>query len=103
MNRKLEAARDGVRLVMADLRRLESALNVDDGVVDAEMVSTLLHRAATVASRAASSVTTLSDGLAKSVRTEREDAYAEGKRDGREAWSEGIGAGLDMMRPTEPP
>jgi hypothetical protein len=99
-NRQMEAARDGVRLVMADLKRLESALAVDDGVVDSEMISTLLHRAATVASRAASVVTTLSDGLAKAVRAEREDAYAEGKRDGREvehsAWSDGVRDGLQL-------
>jgi hypothetical protein len=104
-NRQLEAARDGVRLVMADLRRLESALNVDDGVVDAEMISTLLHRAATVASRAASIVATLSDGLAKAVRAEREDAYAEGKRDGKEtaneAWASGVDAGMELLRPMD--
>jgi len=104
-DRMFEAAQDGVRLLVAEALRLETDMDVDPRNLTAEIVSSFVRRAGMVASRAVAVLTTLSDDLPVVVGAEVKDAYAEGKRDGKEieheAWADGVQAGMDVLRPTD--
>lgn len=94
----VDAARDGVRMLVAEARRLESEL--EDAKCDsAECVSRLARRAAIVASSACSILTTLTRHLPEAAAQSIAEARAEASHNERMAWSEGVQAGANALRP----
>lgn len=84
-----EAARDGVRLLIAEARRLEIALDTGESP-SAQAHAMLVKRAASVAGHAGALVSTLARSLPESVGAGE-----------RFAWASGVEGGLDVMRSTE--
>lgn len=87
--RDLEAARDGVRLLIAEAQRLKFALDEGD-TVTAQRHAMLAKRAATVAGHAGALASTIARSLPDSVGSVE-----------RAAWGAGVQGGIDVMRPCD--
>jgi len=82
-----EAARDGVRLLLAEAQRLMLALDTGESP-SAQAHAMLVKRAASVAGHAGALVSTLARSLPESVGAGE-----------RFAWGDGLQGGIDAIRP----
>ena len=82
-----EAPRDGVRLLLAEAKRLEIALDAGENP-SAQAHATIVKRAASVAGHAGALVSTLARSLPDSVGAGE-----------RFAWGDGLQGGIDAIRP----
>lgn len=92
----IEAARHASDLIRADAKRLDDLLHADR-THDAEYISTVVQRAATLASLVAAMLTGLAAGLPEAVREDCEAHFDAGEAQAnqreRDAWADGLQAG----------